>query len=357
MADRITINFTANTRDVERGAERISDSLSEVEDSLDDVGTEGQRSLEKATEATDDLGESADATGGKVGAIGGIAKDALEGDLSGAASAGAEALSALGPAGVAAGIIAVGGIEIIKGVVEGIGEATEADQAKAAEWAQAYIDAGSKILSAAQTVASSNAIITDPEQYEKAQENAKNWGVSVGLAVLAMAGNTDALAEATASLDARGDVATANAAAAEKASRDLTRAEIDYLASVATGRSALLEQTASMNLGAAQADTYSESLRLLAENTAGATSKVDEFGDTIYSLPDGTVVYIDAETGQATSDTDAIANKIYSLPDKTITVNVSGLVEAQTAIDAFLIKPATKNILLKPTTPTGVPVP
>jgi hypothetical protein len=77
-----------------------------------------------------------------------------------------------------------------------------------------------------------------------------------------------------------------------------------------------------MDIGQQTAGYYSRMLRDLAANTDGAKSIVDEFGDSITSLPDGTTIYIDAETGRATTKVDDIKQKIYSIPDKTAVVRV-----------------------------------
>lgn len=372
MARPIELNLVANVNDFLRGTERIEDALDDVADSLDDVRIDADKAGDKAVDSFRDMARAAKSAEGDIEDVGnkgfkGVGEKSAEFKREAAANFsevtssfdgsmssiqdlaqgtfGGLASGIAGPLGIAFGAAAVG-IGLIGAAIEGVGDATEADAEKAGEWAQAYIEAGSMILTSAQTVAGANAIITDPEKYKQAEENAKNWGVSVGLAVLAMAGNTDALAEATASLEARGEVAIDNAAKAEAASRDLTQAEIDYLAEVARGRTALDEQTASMDAGAQQADVYSESLRLLAQNTEGATSVVDEFGDTVYSLPDGTTVYIDAETGQATSDVTAIENKIYSLPDKTVSITADAT-EFNKTVQKLLNTGITKSVALR----------
>jgi hypothetical protein len=356
MGDRITINFTANTREVERGAGRISDSLGDVENALDDVGANGERSLEKAINATDDLGESASDTGGKIGGLGSIAKDALEGDLTGAAETAADSLSLLGPVGVAAGIAAVAGLEVVKGVVEGIGDATEADQQRVAEWAQSYIDAGSTILGAAESTARALEIITDPEKFKEAQQASEDWGVTTATAIAALSGQEWAIEAVTSSVAGMNDELEVykNSKTAPTSEEQAAFVDLSYKYDAATAKLAKLN--GEMGEGKKQADVYSQYLRELAENTANATSKVDEFGDSVYSLPDGTVVYIDAETGQATADTDAIANKIYGLQDKTVVVTLD-TADAQAQLLALFANPYTAKVKF-PSSPTyGVKVP
>lgn len=85
--------------------------------------------------------------------------------------------------------------------------------------------------------------------------------------------------------------------------------------------------TGEMDRGAQQADVYSRLLADTARATEGATEAVDEFGDTVITLPDGKQVYIDAETGQATSNVDAISQKIYGVKDKNVTISASTRVD------------------------------
>jgi hypothetical protein len=346
-AQRATENLKDETRDTARAIEReYRDSYRQLGRSADDGFREaGRHSGEFKQEALQNFSEVTSSFSGQMTAVTDLAQGTLGGLAAGIA----------GPVGLAFGGAAVG-VGLIGAAIESVGDKSEADQAKAAEWAQAYIEAGSKIITSTQAVASAQEIILDPDKYAEAKTAAENWGVSLGTAVLAFAGNQDALAEATAAVDAKGKIAVQSAQDAAAANRDLTKSEIEFNSAQAAGRGKLNELTASMQLGLEKADVYSETLRLLAENTEGATAKVDEFGDTVYSLPDGTTVYIDAETGQATQDTDAIANKIYSIQDKTVLVNLDTS-SAQDQINALFANPYAVKVKF-PSSPTyGVKVP
>jgi hypothetical protein len=78
-----------------------------------------------------------------------------------------------------------------------------------------------------------------------------------------------------------------------------------------------------MARGSDQASVFEQLLADTARATNGATTAVDEFGDTIISLPGGKQVYIDAEPGRATQDGNAIEGKIYGIQDKNVRVNVT----------------------------------
>jgi hypothetical protein len=253
-------------------------------------------------------------------------QDLAQGTLGGLAS------SIAGPIGLAAGGAAVA-IGLIGSAVQGLGTKTEADQQKVAEWAQSYIEAGSTILTSAQGTARALEIIQDPEQFKNAQESAKDWGVTTATAIAALAGQqwaidavSGSLAEMNRQLDAFGK--------SNVAPTDETYAKFADLADqYDRGAGKLATLTSAMDEGAKRADVYSQYLTELAKNTAGATTNVDKFGDSIYNLPDGTKVYIDAETGQATSDLDAIEKQIYGLPTATLTIDTT---QAQRDVERFV---------------------
>lgn len=105
MSDRIEINFTANVREVMRGTEQIGDGLKKTERALDDVGEQGEQSLEKITKAQGDVADASTKVGSALSDVGGIAKSALEGDLGGAVEGAAQSIG-----GLAALIPGVGGL-------------------------------------------------------------------------------------------------------------------------------------------------------------------------------------------------------------------------------------------------------
>lgn len=258
----------------------------------------------------------------------------------------ANAFGGFGPAGAVAGLAAAAGIGLAMAGFEDIQEAEEESKKRAGEWAQAYIEAGGKVLSAATTTAVGLDIATDPERFEKAKQNAKNWGVDVSVAIAAMAGETWALKAANDSL-----AETENKLQREMENTGIQYPEmVDNLTSVtlaaSAGRTELDGIAGEMRRGGEQADAYSRYLAEVAKNTAGATSITDEFGDSVTSLPDGTTIYIDAETGQATSNVDAIEKKIYGVPDAEINAYVNGVNQVRVDLDA-LTKPRTVSITAK----------
>lgn len=319
-------------KDLERSAERAEDEMSDLEkrlrkvrDEAGDVGDKGKDGFRKLGDAGEEvsgelkqnLGETFSSFRGDLEDLPQIAQDVF-GGLAGSVGglAGAFALAA-----------GAAGIGLLIGAFEQMNEASEESMERAGEWADAYIEAGSRTLTFEQQAAKVSAIISDQSgRYKVAEENAKLWGVSIDTAVAAMAGSTSAIDEVTKALDKKRDASEKDAAAAQEMAEAngsallaLTPAEVEYN----KAKDALNLLTGEMERGAQGADVYSRFLADTARATEGATEAVDEFGDTVISLPDGTQVYIDAETGQATSDVNAIQKKIYGVKGTTVGVNVS----------------------------------
>lgn len=354
-------------RDMGYSADNAKKAVGQLGDDFKDAGRDGERSiddledsLKDAQRETKDLGEDADKAGDDVRKGMKRAEDGVEefrdeanstareaaasfdGSAESIADAfqevAANALAGFGPAGAIAGLAAAAGIGLAVAGFEQFNEAEEASRERASEWADAYVEAGGRILEASQLVEKAREIITDPEQYAMAEKNAKAWGVSEATALLAMAGDTNALTEARDSLAAK-EIEVSDAL--ERTGGDIRGLNQDMRTmreEVSTGTSSLGALTGEMDAGAAQADVYSESLRLVAEHTDGATRKTDEFGDTVVTLPDGKQIYIDAETGKATSNVNAIEKKVYGIKDKDVNVNVitSGVGSAQGEIDRLV---------------------
>lgn len=367
----IKIDFLANVRDFLRGTDDAEQALDDVADSLDDMardakngGRDAERAVEKledsfrdAARRAKDLGRAGEDAGDDVkrgmkraeDGVDNLKDEANETAREAAASfdgsaesiadafqeIAANAFAGFGPAGAVAGLAAAAGIGLAVAGFTAVDEAEKASRERAAEWAQAFIEAGTKVLSAAQTTAKGLEIFGDDELYQKAKDNAKNWGVDVSVAVAAMAGETWALeaaqkglADQQAKLDKAMETTQVNL-------DGTTDGYADLHANIQNGKSALSELTGEMQAGQTAADEYSRFLTAIADNTAGATRAVDEFGDTIVTLPDGKQIYIDAQTGQATMNVDAIEDKIYGIPDghANVTVDTWG---AQNAVDRFV---------------------
>ncbi|KZE91178.1 hypothetical protein [Microbacterium sp. TNHR37B] len=301
--------------DQARGAERAAKDTTDAVDKVGDAGSNGFGRLgEKGAEVSDELrgnlGETFSSFRGDLQDLPQIAQDTL-GGLAGSGALG-------GIAGLAATAAGAAGLGLIIGAFEQIDAANAASQERITEWADRFIEAGGRVLTAGQIIAGANDIITDTEKYKKATEAAELWGVSIETAVLAQAGQPESIKAVNDSLDEQREAFTRAREAGELTYDEQSKA-LDQLADAS---SRYRELTDEMDQGSTRAGILSQALRNIADKTEGATSKVDEFGDRVVSLPDGTTIYIDAETGQATQNTDAIEKKIYGIRDKDVRVNV-----------------------------------
>jgi len=363
----IKIDFLSNARDFLRGTDDVDDALDGVADSLDDMadaakkgGRDAERSVDKledsfrdAARRAKDLGDAGrdagrDVERGMRNAEDGVEEFKSEANSTARESAAsfdgsaesivdafqevaANAFAGFGPAGAVAGLAAAAGIGLVMAGFDDANKAAEESARRASEWADAFIEAGGRVISYEQQMAKVRSIITDPELFKEAETNAKNWGVSFDTAVSAAAGSASALAEANDSLAKKEKAAADEAVKLADGGEALADMLVGTTSEANAGRAALDALTGEMSRGQKGADAFSRILIDTARATEGATEKVDEFGDSIISLPDGHQVYIDAETGQATQDVDAIEKKIYGIKGKTVGVNVEANLGSATA--------------------------
>lgn len=334
-------------RDAQRRTQDAKKEIDQLRDELNKAGLQGKRTgddiddgFKRAEQGAEEFKDEARQTAREAAASFDGSAESI-GDVF--QELAANAFGGFGPAGMVAGIAAAAGIGMAISGFEQIGEASEESKQRAAEWAQAYVDAGGRVLTQAITTAKVMDIAMDPDMYTKAKDNAKNWGVEVSTAINAMAGETWALNAVNDSL----------VTSAQKVNEEMSETGIQYdwtaesmtdlVTRTANGQRAFDELTGEMQRGAEQAEALSASLRSTAENTEGASTVVDEFGDKVTKLPDGTTIYVDAETGQATTDLDLIERKVYSVPDAELRAYLTGANQVRVDLDA-LTKPRTITI-------------
>jgi chromosome segregation ATPase len=335
-------------RDGERGIDKLEDALrdaqresEQLDRKLDDVGTGGRRGMDRVKEGATELqseigqnlGETVSSFRGNLSDLGQVGQDTLGGL--------AATVSSMGPAGLVGAFALAAGALGLGAVTAGLQDAEERQERlkeQAAEWAQAYVDAGSSVLNTSQIVSKGQELLV--EKGDDVRKNAELWGVGVATAAAAMAGSQTAIDQVSDSLTRQEEALKANAAGADNYAQNIeaaTTGQSEANNSLMEGRRAFDELTGAMQLGRDTASFVSQMLIDVARNTEGATEAVDEFGDTVITLPDGKQVYIDAETGQATQDVDAIENKVYGIRDKTVTVraDVSQAMAAVQAVQSY----------------------
>lgn len=315
-------------RDAQRRTEDAKDEIRDLRDELKRAGRQGRDTgddirdgFRRAEDGAEEFRDEANSTAREAAA-------SFDGSAESIADAfqeiAANAFAGFGPAGAIAGLAAASGIGLAVAGFDQMNEATEESKERANEWADSYIEAGGRILDFDQTLARIRDITT--QRYEEATKNAELWGVSVETAIAAMAGSGSALDDVTRSVEAQSEAAAIAAVKAQEMAEAnggtlgvLTQEEQKAQAAA----DALNMLTGEMDRGSAQASVYGRLLADTARETEGATEAVDEFGDTVITLPDGKQVYIDAETGRATENVDAIERKIYGIPDGHSTVRVT----------------------------------
>lgn len=291
----------------------------QVKQSAEDGMGRARAATEEVTqEIGSNLGEAVSSVRGNLSDLGQVGQDTLGGL--------AATVSGMGPGGLVGAMALAAGAYGLGAVTAGLEDAEErAERLKeqAAEWAQAYVDAGSTVLSTAQIIDRGQRLLVD--QGDEVRKNADLWGVSAATAAAAMAGSQSAIDQVSDALDRQQRALEANAAGADNYAQNLeaaTMGQSEANSQFTQGKKAFDDLTGAMQIGRETADFVSQMMADVARNTDGAQQSIDEFGDTIITLPDGKQVYIDAETGQATQDVDAIEQRIYGIPNRTSTVRV-----------------------------------
>lgn len=302
-------------RDVDRGMERASDGVDELRDEANSTAREAAASFDGSAESIADAFQE-------------IAANAFAG---------------FGPAGAVAGLAAAAGIGMVVAGFDAANEAAEESRQRASEWAQAYIEAGGAVLNAQQRVAMLQEIASDPDRWREAQDNAKEWGVELSTAMRAMIGDADALAAANESLTAREQEARDAMLQLADGGEMLSEVLQGQTAETRNGREALTRLQEEMANGNVAADAYADSLLELARTSDDATMRVDELGNTIYELPGGVVVGVDADTQRATTNIESLAEDVRTLPDGSVdvTANVS---RADASLNAWLRRQRSMNV-------------
>lgn len=368
----LTIDINANTKAAQAQVKDLGKSLDSVSDSLDDLAADATKSGNKTEKALDGLGDAAKASGrdiektgdkleatfrdlikdakkaeaavddigdagakgfGKLGDKGaevsgelrqnlGETFSSFRGDLEDLPQiaqdtlgglAGSGALGGIG--GLAATAAGAAGLGLIIAAMEQIDARAEELRERANTMAQAFIDAGSNVLSATSIAAASADVLTDEDKRKKAQEYADALGIDLPTAIRAYVGDANAM-----------KVVDAQAAKAKEENLAIAEAQKESVTALTTEQQKALE-TNQKALGAqrelrgvvADANSTFESqqkvLKGLINDASEATKEVDDLGNAVYTLPDGTQILIDAKTGQATTDISKFKGDLDGIPE------------------------------------------
>lgn len=319
-------------RDVGRLEKALKDAQiqsGKTDKAMDDVGTNGRAGFDKAREGASELtnemgsnlGEAVSSFRGDMTDLGQIGQDTLGGLAATVAGTGPAGL--IGALALAAG---AAGFGLILGAQENARVNQEELNAAAAAWADAYASSGGKIVSASSVVAEAQAIATDPERYQVAKDNARDWGVTVSNALLTMAGDQTALETTTRRVAERQkewgeivrDTSTGSANSWDKS--NMTGKQREFGNEVYRGIESLKLQKDAMEIGANAAYQTSRALFDYTEQVGESTGETDDLGRAIKRLPDGKEIAVDAKTRQAFDEFRKVERK--DLKDKSMDVKV-----------------------------------
>lgn len=200
VADRIIINFGAETREVEVAGRKMSDVLKDTQDALEDVGEAGEDAGKQSTDALDDTAKAGEGVKDSLSAVGAAGSKALKGDVGGAAEEVATTLADIATAaipgvGAALGVLATEGIQAI---TAGLQESEKQAQALKDQLSDAYqtaVEGGRRALDEAQIQSAAYDIIFS-DQRDAYLKNAQAIGVDFTTYVRALVGDENALNQA-----------------------------------------------------------------------------------------------------------------------------------------------------------------
>lgn len=294
-------------RDAQRQTEKLKDETDRTADAIekdfkrayretkqaadDGLGGVSRKSEEVSGELRQNLGETFSSFRGDLEDLPQIAQDVF-GGLAGS-------VGGLVPAfGLAAGAAGVG---LLISAFQAAEERRQQLADRANDLANAYIEAGTNVMDAMSIAARTSEIITGDERKE-AEQYAKVLGVDLPTAARAMAGDTNALA----TVNAIAAQATRDAnAAADEQRESLKALTPEQQSKVQADLEAI---NAARELGQVVSDANQKFndqqgvLKGIIADADGAAVSVDNLGNQVFELPDGTKIMIDADTKQASTD-------------------------------------------------------
>ncbi len=300
-------------REIEDAQQQTEDLRKEIKrtaDEMDAAGRAGQAGFGKvqgaAQEVTQEIGMNAgqavSSFRGDIEDLGQIGQDTL-GGLAGT-------LAGAGPAGVAgAAVVAAGAAGLGMLTAELERQQEEADKLRdrlAGAYSEAA-EAGRDYLDVAQIIAEANDLMFNPEradEWKRIQQDAKDLGLDVTTVLEANAGDLDAQAVVLERLlQMRKDVEGMEirpGAWKSVSNQKEALSEIGELESRYRGLRDVTEEWKD----AAQTGMQitSDLLKNTARDAGTALEQVDELGNKLWTLEDGTEILIEADTGRATLD-------------------------------------------------------
>ena len=314
-------------RDAQRATDKLKD---EVEDTANAIEKEFKTAYRKAKESAQDGMDGAseassefkdelksnfsEITSSFDGSMNSI-QDLAQGTLGGLASTDIPGI------GIAAGIAAAG-IGLIGSAFQSAEEERQLLEERASDLAQAYIEAGETVLDAMTVADRSADVLTDETKRKEAEKLVEVLGIEMSQAVRIVAQDEEALRNAQVLTTAATAEANEKLAEATRLSKEGTTQSTIRAGELTAEADALLVTGKALDKYATIQDTASESakvhsdlLKSLIKEAESATEEVDEFGNKLITLPDGTKVVIEADTGNATVNVDKFKGDVDGIPE------------------------------------------
>lgn len=313
--------------DTDAGRDAARD-LEKLEDKLKDA----QRQTERMSNSMDDLGDNKGITRLKDGAqevtqeVGqnlGEAVSSIRGDISDLGQVGQDTLGGLaatlagtGPAGIAgAAALAAGavGLGLITAEVEKQNERVQQLKGYFSDAWREAVEGGRTYIDTATVIGEMNDIIFNQDradEYKRIQEDAASLSLDTSVLLRAAAGDQDALNEVMSRTNALQDDQAQKIREKQETLKAGQEAELDALhveEDAINGLKNRWQEYGDISAENQQkardaAQTTSDYLLKTVSEADSATKAVDDFGNTLITLPDGQEIVIDAKTGKATAD-------------------------------------------------------
>lgn len=330
--DALEDGIKDGAKDAERAVERLEDSFKDLSDKArresDDAGKSlkgvGSKSAEVGGELRQNIGETFSSFRGDVEDFGQIAQDTL-GGLAGAGALGGIAGAAVTAAGAA-------GVGALIGAFEQAEEKRKELEERADDLASAYIDAGSTVLDAMSVASRTASALADPDEKKKIEEYADALGTDLATAARAYVGDANAMAFVNRVVSDSQEELNGLHEKSNAQQTNLTQTERNRIAELNKLITAGSELNGVTDAANATFQTQQQVLFDLINSADGATKQVDAVGNALYSLPDGTQIMVDAETGQATTDVANFKGDVDGIPESvttTVRARTSGVSAAE----------------------------
>ncbi|AOX46705.1 hypothetical protein [Microbacterium sp. BH-3-3-3] len=296
----------SSSREIDAAGERVERSFKDIvsdakkaDRAIEDIGDSGGRNLRKVSEAGEEvsselkqnLGETFSSFRGDIEDIPQIAQDVFGGLAGSVGGLGASLALAGGAAGV--GLLVAG--------FQQLEERRQELEDRANGLAQAYIEAGSSVLDAIGIASRTSEIITGEER-DKAKEYADILGIDLATAARAMAGDMNALAAVNEIANRATDDAIRLGNQYNETGKALSGTQNAKVEADLKAVGAARELNGVVEDATAKFNDQQSVLKGLITSADSASVSVDDLGNTVYQLPDGAQIMIDAKTGQASAD-------------------------------------------------------